>query len=152
MKDKTCKNLKVGKMELSNISNGEDDRFRQIACIKCGNVKVITERTYLGEGLYCKLCGKITEQINLGSIDYPKVSEIYGTTNNKEEINVQIDVPIDVPGAERYTVKSAIETVRNNARTNIVLICHMENMTMEQKLYLAYFYGTREGKPTILDL
>jgi len=58
---------------------------------------------------------------------------------------------IDTPGAERYTVKSAIEKVKSNAATNIILIKHMENLTVEQKLYLAYFWGTREGKSTILD-
>lgn len=58
---------------------------------------------------------------------------------------------IDESGEERYTVKSAIEKIKNNAMTNIILIRHMENLTIEQKLYLAYFWGTREGKPTILD-
>lgn len=58
---------------------------------------------------------------------------------------------IDIPGAERYTVKSAIEKVKSDAMTHIILIDHMGNLTMEQKLYLAYFWGTREGKPTILE-
>lgn len=53
---------------------------------------------------------------------------------------------------ERYTIKSAIEKIKNDAMTNIILIMHMENLTIEQKLYLAYFWGTREGKTTILDL
>ena len=52
---------------------------------------------------------------------------------------------------ERYTIKSAIEKIKNGAKTNIILIMHMENLTIEQKLYLAYFWGTREGKMTILD-
>ncbi len=52
---------------------------------------------------------------------------------------------------ERYTIKSAIEKVKSNAATNIILLGHMENLTIEQKLYLAYFWGTREGKSTILD-
>lgn len=58
---------------------------------------------------------------------------------------------IDTHSAERYTVKSAIEKIKSNAMTNIILIRHMESLTMEQKLYLAYFWGTREGKQTILD-
>lgn len=64
--------------------------------------------------------------------------------NNKEKI--------DIPGVERYTVKDAIDKIKNTAMTNIIIISHMANLTIEQKLYLAYFYGTREGKPTILDL
>jgi len=35
--------------------------------------------------------------------------------------------------------------------TNIILIRNMKNLTIEQKLYLEYFWGTREGKSTILD-
>lgn len=58
---------------------------------------------------------------------------------------------LQIPGIEKYTVKEAIEKIKNNAKTNIILISHMENLTIEQKLYLAYFYGTREGQPTILD-
>ena len=53
---------------------------------------------------------------------------------------------------EKYTIRSAIEKVKNDAATNIILLRHMENLTTEQKLYLAYFWGTREGKATILDL
>ncbi len=58
---------------------------------------------------------------------------------------------IDTHGEERYTIKSAIEKVKGDAMTNIILLRHMENLTIDQKLYLAYFWGTREGKTTILD-
>ena len=58
---------------------------------------------------------------------------------------------IDDHDNERYTIKSAIEKVKNDAMTNIILIRNMKNLTIEQKLYLAYFWGTREGKSTILD-
>jgi hypothetical protein len=65
-------------------------------------------------------------------------------TSNKEKVGIH--------GAERYTVKIAIEKIKNDAMTNIILLRHMESLTIEQKLYIAYFWGTREGKPTILDL
>lgn len=54
-------------------------------------------------------------------------------------------------GTERFTVKSAINKVKKNAMTNVILLRNTINLTTEQKLYLAYFFGTRDGVATILD-
>lgn len=56
----------------------------------------------------------------------------------------------DFPGIERFTVQEAIDKVKKDAIINIDLIEYMADLTPRQKLLLAYFYGTRAGKPTIL--
>jgi len=54
-------------------------------------------------------------------------------------------------GVERFTVREAIDKVKNEAMMNVDIIESIVNLTLRQKLLLAYFYGTREGVPTILD-
>ncbi len=60
----------------------------------------------------------------------------------------------DFPGIERFSVQEAIEKVKKEAKEamiNIDLLEYMTDLTLRQKLLLAYFYGTRKGKPTILN-
>lgn len=57
----------------------------------------------------------------------------------------------DFPGVERFSVKDAIDKVKKEAITDIDIIEYMADLSIRQKLLLAYFYGTRKGKPTILS-
>ena len=57
----------------------------------------------------------------------------------------------DFPGIERFTVQEAIDKVTKKAMINIDLLEYMVDITLREKLLLAYFYGTREGIPTILN-
>ena len=57
----------------------------------------------------------------------------------------------DFPGVEIFTVQKAIDKVKSEAMIHIDLLEYMANLTLRQKLLLAYFYGTREGVPTILN-
>lgn len=56
----------------------------------------------------------------------------------------------DFLGIEKFTVQEAIDKVKKDTIINIDLIEYMVDLILRQKFLLAYFYGTREGKPTIL--
>ncbi len=64
-------------------------------------------------------------------------------TKEKKSIN---DISID--GIERFTIKEAIDKIKNEAKTNVIILTHMPNLSEEQKLYLMYFWGTRKDVPT----
>ncbi len=57
----------------------------------------------------------------------------------------------DFPGIERFSIQEAINKVKKEAMINIDLLEYMTDLSLRQKLLLAYFYGTRNGKPTILS-
>lgn len=62
------------------------DRFRIIACTNCGILRIVTEETMLDKGLYCKICKKTTDQLNLDTPEYPKLSEIMKNTKLGNDI------------------------------------------------------------------
>ncbi len=49
---------------------------------------------------------------------------------------------------EKFTVKNVVDKVKNDATTNVIMLTHMPYLTIEEKLYLMYFWGTRKGIPT----
>lgn len=49
---------------------------------------------------------------------------------------------------EKFTIKDAIEKIKNEAMTNVILLNHMPNLSIEDKLYMMYFWGTRNDIPT----
>lgn len=55
---------------------------------------------------------------------------------------------IDIGDIERFTIKEAIDKIKNEAKTNVIILTHMQNLSEEQKLYLMYFWGTRKDVPT----
>jgi len=64
-------------------------------------------------------------------------------TNKKKSTD---DIGID--NIERFTIKEAIDKIKNEAQTNVIILTHMPNLSEEQKLYLMYFWGTLKGVPT----
>lgn len=55
---------------------------------------------------------------------------------------------IDIDDIERFTIKEAIDKIKNEAKTNVIILTHMPNLSEEQKLYLMYFWGTHKDVPT----
>ena len=58
----------------------------------------------------------------------------------------------DINDIEKFTVEDAIDKVKSEAMTNVILLTHMPDLSLDDKLYLAYFLGTRKGIPTALSL
>ncbi len=51
---------------------------------------------------------------------------------------------------ESFTVEEAINKVKSEAMTNVILFSSMPSLTESDRMYLMYFFGTQKNLPTKL--
>lgn len=84
-------------------------------------------RKYDGE-----LYGKIGETVNKAVRDYL-------------DRNESRTIP------EKIELREAVHEVESEFKTTAILLSNMPELSIEYKLYLAYFYGTRKDVPTVVN-